>query len=980
MIHLNREHNSARRSFVVALISSLMLLSSANGMNPPRHSQVNGAHRSALPTPPRDAAGAALVANRQNASDALPLRFEVNAGQTDARVKFLTRGNGYVLFLTADEAVMALGKPGIRRKKGEEPRVLNGRAERRPGHTRAVVRMRLTGANPAPRIEALDELPGKTNYFTGDDPAGWRTGIKSYARVRYAQVYPGVDMVYYGKGQQLEYDFHVAPGADPGLIRLSFKGPESIEVNADGDLVLHAAYGDLLQRKPYVYQEGAGGRLEIPSSYTLTAGENRVGFQLGVYDASLPLIIDPVLAYSSYLGGSGYDNGDAIAVDAGGNAYVAGTTATTDFPTTAGALQTTNSGGDGFITKINPAGTGLVYSTFIKSAEITAIALDANGNAYVSGDVGTLGFPVTPGAFQTDQLGFDTFITKLNPTGSALVYSSRFGGNFDDFGRGLAVDSQGNAYVTGWTTCRASVCTFPVVNAFQTNYGGGNNDAFVSKMNAAGTALVYSTFLGGGRTLNTTDDWGEGIAVDAQGSAYVTGYTYSQDFPVTPGAYDTSNNDSLDAFVTKFSPDGGSLVYSTFLGGYNREQGMGIAVDTGGNAYVTGLTESQDNPFTRPNESFPTTPGAFKAGGSFDAFVTKLNPTGSSLVYSTCLGGAADIRHSGVDRAWGIAIDGAGNAYVTGDTNSATFPVVNSVQPTGGLGLSDAFVTKLNTTGTALVYSTYLGGNLTDEGRAIAVDASGNAYATGNTSSFNFPTSNAFQGSNGGGLQNHDDAFVVKISASLVTPTPTPTPTPVPTPTPTPTPAPTPTPTPVPTPAPVLSSLALNPASVTGGNSAQGTVTLSGVAPAGGAFVLLKSNNLSAASTPPSVTVPAGARSATFNVTTRAVGVSTSVNISASYGVVTKMATLNITPAVDTVEITRAVYNDRKNVLNITATSTKANATLKAYVTSNGALIGTLSNDGRGDYSLQINWSNDPRNVTVKSSLGGVASRAVTSR
>jgi hypothetical protein len=503
-------------------------------------------------------------------------------------------------------------------------------------------------------------------------------------------------------------------------------------------------------------------------------------------------------------------------------------------------------------------------------------------------------------------------------------------------------------------------------------------------MNPAGTALVYSTFLGGGRVLNTTDDWGEGIAVDSQGSAYVTGYTYSQDFPVTPGAYDASNNDSLDAFVTKFSPDGASLVYSTFLGGYNREQGQGIAVDAGGTAYVTGLTESQDNPFTRLNESFPTTPGAFQAGGSFDAFITKLNPTGSSLVYSTCLGGAADIRHSGVDRAWGIAIDGAGNAYVTGDTDSATFPVVNAVQPKGGFGLSDAFVTKLNTTGTALVYSTYLGGNLTDEGRAIAVDASGNAYATGNTSSFNFPTANAFQGSNGGGLENHDDAFVVKISASLIPPTPTPTPiatpTPTPTPAPTPMPVPTPTPTPMPMPAPVLSSLALNPSSVTGGNSAQGTVTLSGVAPAGGALVSLASSKQLAVPVPSSVTVPVGASSATFNVTTRAAGAATTVNISASYGGVTKTTLLNITPAFDTVSITRAVYNVRRKELNITATGTKVGATLKAYVTSTGELIGTLGNDWGGDYSLQISRPTNPLNVTVKSSLGGTASRAVTSK
>jgi hypothetical protein len=976
MLHLDRKYNLVRRSFIIALIASLLIFNSVIGLNQPRYAQVKRAPNSALAATPQDTAGGALVANIQNASGTLPLRFEVNAGQTDARVKFLTRSNGYVLFLTADEAVMALSKPGARKKKGEEPRVLNGQAELQPKQARAVVRMRLTGANPTPQIEALDEIPGKSNYFTGDDPADWHTGITSYARVRYSQVYPGIDLIYYGQQQQLEYDFHVAPGADPSLIRLSFKGPESIEVNPDGDLSLHTASGDLVQRKPIVYQEGANGRSEIQSSYTLLAGKNRVGFQLGAYDASLPLIIDPVLAYSTYLGGSGYDNGDAIAVDAGGNTYVAGTTATTDFPTTPGALQTTTSNGDGYVTKINPAGNGLVYSTFIKSAEITAIALDANGNAYVSGDVGTLGFPVTPGAYQTDQWGFDTFIAKLNPQGSALVYSSRFGGNFDDFGRGIAVDAQGNAYITGWTTCRATVCTFPVVNAFQPNYGGGNNDAFVSKLNPTGTALVYSTYLGGGTSLNTTDDWGEGIAVDSQGSAYVTGYTYSQDFPVTPGAYDTSNNDSLDAFVTKFSPDGGALVYSTFLGGYNREQGQGIAVDANGNAYVTGWTESQDNPFTRLNESFPTTPGAFQAGGGFDAFVTKLNPTGSALVYSTCLGGAADSGHSGVDRAWGIAIDGAGNAYVTGDTNSASFPVVNAIQPRGGIGLSDAFVTKLNTTGTALIYSTYLGGSFTDEGRAIAVDASGNAYATGNTSSFNFPTANAFQDSNGGGLQNHDDAFVVKISASLITPTPTPTPAP----TPTPTPAPTPTPTPVPTPAPVLSALAFNPASVPGGNSAQGTVTLSGAAPAGGALVALARGRQLIVSVPSSVTVPAGAKIATFNVTTSAVSVLLTVNISASYGGVTKTATLTITPTADNVNITRAAYSVRKELLTITATSTKATATLKAYVSSTGALIGTLNNDRGGDYSLQISWLTNPQNITVKSSLGGTASHAVTSK
>jgi hypothetical protein len=268
-------------------------------------------------------------------------------------------------------------------------------------------------------------------------------------------------------------------------------------------------------------------------------------------------------------------------------------------------------------------------------------------------------------------MGYDTFVTKLNAAGAALVYSARFGGNFDDFGRGIALDGAGNAYITGWTVCRSAVCTYPTVNAFQPNYAGGNNDAFVTKINSSGSALVYSTYLGGGQILGGTEDWGEGVAVDSAGSAYVTGYTYSPDFPVTAGAYDRDRA-GLDAFVTKFSPNGTSLIYSTFIGGPSREQGHAIAIDASGNAYITGSTESADNPFTSQYDGFPVTPGAFQTKGSFDAFVTKLNSTGSALVYSTYLGGTA-----GVDRGWAIALDDAGNAYVTGDTTSTNFPTSN---------------------------------------------------------------------------------------------------------------------------------------------------------------------------------------------------------------------------------------------------------------------------------------------------------------
>ena len=721
---------------------------------------------------------ASISTHRINQSDpsALPLSFELNQGQTNERVKFLARSEGYVLFLTATEVVMALDNP-VAHQKGKANRELRSRAEDGlPRTPRRIVRMKLAGANPEPQIEGLEQLPGTSNYFTGSDPADWHTDIPSFTRLAYAQVYPGIDMVYYGNRRRLENDFVVAPGARPDVIQMTFSGIKDFEIDRMGDLVLRTEQGNIRQSKPIAYQEANGVREDVSVSYVVN-GMDHVGFQVGAYDPARPLIIDPVLTYSTYLGGSGFDQGYAIAIDSLGNAYVTGATAAIDFPTTPGAFQTNYGGGDAFVTKINPSGSALVYSTYLNGASGNGIAVDADGNAYITGEAGRTNFPITGGAFQTAPMGFDTFVTKLNAAGSALVYSARFGGNLDDFGRGIALDSAGNAYITGWTVCRSTVCTFPTANAFQPNYAGGNNDAFVTKINSSGSALVYSTYLGGGKIINGTDDWGEAIAVDSAGSAYVTGYTFAPDFPVTAGAFDTSRA-GLDAFVTKFTPDGASLVYSTFLGGAGHEQGQGIAVDASGNAYVAGITESSDSPFTSVNEGFPVTPGAFQTKGSFDAFVTKLNPTGSALVYSTYLGGSKD-----VDRGWAIALDNSGNAYVTGDTASNNFPISNPIQASYGGGLSDAFVTKLNATGSALVYSTFLGGNLTDEGRGIAVaNLSGDAYVTGDTSSANFPTVNPFQVNNGGGINNHDDAFVVKIGN--IGPTPTPTPTPIPTPTP----------------------------------------------------------------------------------------------------------------------------------------------------------------------------------------------------
>src|SRR5712691_3292520 len=579
----------------------------------------------------------------------LPLSFEANRGQSDSQVKFLARGPEHTLFLTSTEAVLVVTK---REPPAREP-AAHGRPAQRGPATGTVLRMAFAGADPTARVTGVEELPGKASYFIGNNPTRWRPNVPTYAKVRYADVYQGIDLIYYGTHRQLEYDVIVRPGADPNRIVLDFQGADNVEVDAQGDLVLHTAAGAIRQRKPVIYQEVGGVRTEIAGGYVLT-GARQVGFQVAAYDRRRPLVIDPVLVYSTYLGGSDGDQADAIAVDAAGNAYVTGFTDSTNFPTTPGAFQTTFGGGaDAFVTKLNPAGNGLVYSTYLGGSFTDrglGIAVDAAGNAYVTGFTDSTNFPTTPGAFQTTFGGgfSDAFVTKLNPTGTGLVYSTYLGGSTTDLGRGIAVDAAGNAYVTGATDST----NFPTTSgAFQTTFGGGF-DAFVTKLNPGGTGLVYSTYVGG-----SSSDVAIGIAVDGSGSVYVTGTTFSTNFPTTTAAFQTTRVGFNDGFVTKLNPTGTGLVYSTLLGGSNdtgsADQPSGIAVDGSGNAYVTGSTGSTD---------FPTTPGAFQTasgGGGGDAFVTKLNPTGAALVYSTYLGGSG-----GFDFGVGIAVDGSGNAYV----------------------------------------------------------------------------------------------------------------------------------------------------------------------------------------------------------------------------------------------------------------------------------------------------------------------------
>ncbi|MBZ5542870.1 MAG: SBBP repeat-containing protein, partial [Acidobacteriia bacterium] len=519
-----------------------------------------------------------------------------------------------------------------------------------------------------------------------------------------------------------------------------------------GDLVLGVGGSEVRWRRPRVYQQAEGVRQEINAGYVLRAA-HRVGLRLGEYDRRRPLIIDPVLSYATYLGGTGGDVAYGIAVDSNGNAYITGTTNSTSFPTL-GAGQSGNRGnGDAFVTKLNATGTALVYSTFLGGGgadAAAAIAVDASGDAFVTGSTISTDFPTTAGVFQNVYGGnTDAFVAQLNSTGNQLVYSSFLGGGGADFGQGIAVDTSENAYVTGSTQS----ADFPTVVPLQPSSGGAS-DAFVAKVNFSGSALLYSTYLGGARA-----DVGQGITVDSSGNAYVVGSTFSEDFPLL-GALQDVNHGQADAFVAGLKPDGSALLFSTYLGGLGDDRGSGIALDTTGNLYVAGVTQSAD---------FPTTSNAFQTSlqGQSNAFVSKLNSTGSGLTYSTFLGG------SSIDQGNSIAVDSSGRAFVTGFTQSSDFPIANPLQAILGIGgggacgstaCADAFVSQLNPTGTALVYSTYLGGSNADFGQAIALDPSGNPYITGATLSNNFPAiAGAYQGSLTGvaGM-----AFVAKIDPS----------------------------------------------------------------------------------------------------------------------------------------------------------------------------------------------------------------------
>jgi hypothetical protein len=557
-----------------------------------------------------------------------------------------------------------------------------------------VLRLRFLGANPNPVIAGQTAQSGKVNYITGNDPAQWHTNLPTYGELVYRNLWPGIDLLFRSENGQLQYEFLLRPGAHVQDIQLAYRGANRLSVDGDGNLIVHTSLGSITDTRPVTYQFIDGKRVQVASRFAL---EWRAGFKT---------------TYGFALGN--YDRRRDLILDP-----------------------------------------GLVYSTFLGGTADEAgngIAVDSAGQAYVTGNTYSADFPTTAGAYDRKYNGGaftfgggDVFVTKLNKNGTALIYSTYLGGKLDEpiFGASIAVDSDGNAYVTG-TTDSPDFPTTP--GAFQ-RYLKGVENAFVTKLNRYGNGLVYSTYLGG--SGQDGPYFYSDIAVDSSGHAYVTGFTNSTDFPTTPGAFQSAfGGPFYDAFVTKLEIDGTSLVYSTYLGGSSDDDALGIAVDHDGNAYVTGYTSSTD--FPTKNAAQPT------IGGDYDAFVTKLNSSGTALIYSTFLGGAL------FDAGGSIATDSCGNAYVTGITLSPNFPATpNAFQIAPGGGY-DAFVTKLNVSGSAFVYSTYLGGSGDEQGNSIALDSAGQAHVGGWTTSPNFPTTpDAFQTTYGGGA---DDVFVTKLN------------------------------------------------------------------------------------------------------------------------------------------------------------------------------------------------------------------------
>ncbi len=715
-----------------------------------------------------------------------PLRFEKNQGQPGARLQYLARGRGFELAVDSTQNELRFAASG------------------RPAVT---FRTRFAGARSAAKIDELDPLDARTSYFLGNRPDEWRAGVANFGKLQVTQIYRGVDLAFYGSAGTLEYDFVVHPGADPSVIRFEIDGARSLRVDRDGDLVLSAQSAEVRWKRPFLYQELGGEKKQIEGRFALHG--RSVGFEIGGYDRKHALIIDPVLNYATYLGGAGDEGAKTIGVDGAGNIYIAGATTSSNLAVTKGVFQPAYGGGtnvepgDAFVAKLNPGGQ-LLYMTYLGGTGdegASSIAVDSAGDVYITGATTSVNFPTTTGVLQPKFGGSggnacytfgDAFVAKLNPAGSQLLYSTYLGGSLDDGGTAIAVDAAGNAYVAGATLSH----NFPSTpGAYQPKFAGSGGepgkpfcngapsfsagDAFITKINPAGSSLVFSTYLGG-----TEDDLATTIALDSAQNIYVGGYTLSSNFPATAGAFQTASKGTDfqneffhtgDGFVAKLNSAGSALVYSTYLGGMGDDIVANLVVDSAGTAYITGSTSSPD---------FPVTSGAVQHtyGGYYtlpflveqlvgDAFVTRLNAAGTALLYSTYYGGSQN------DSGMSVNVDSSGLIYLVGATDSLNLPTTsNATQRAFGgdsgqfnyYEVGDGFLAVIDPNSKTPVFSTYYGGSLDDGFGAAVLDGKGSIWITGNTISANFPvTPNAMQARFGGrgtvnGTALGGDAVVVQ--------------------------------------------------------------------------------------------------------------------------------------------------------------------------------------------------------------------------
>ncbi|MFZ5876474.1 MAG: SBBP repeat-containing protein, partial [Nitrospirota bacterium] len=704
------------------------------------------------------------AAQARNLLGKISLQFIKNQGQLDPRVAYYARGGGSATYFTPDGVYFSV-------RTDEQPRAAGVGAERE-AIRRDALKLVPLNANTRPRIVAENRQTGTVNHFAGKDSTAWKTKIPTYGAVVYEEIYPGIDLKFYGASRHMEYDLLVEPGADPSKIRFAFEGIRGYRVTEQGALEVALRQGAIVQQPPIAYQEINGQRVHVPARFQLAetadSDATRVtyGFQLASYDATHPLVIDPVLTYATYLGGLGADTGFSIALDPAGDIYVAMSTDSVSFPTTTGAFDETYNGGtDVVVAKLDAASGALVYATYLGGSGdeplgvstsvlvSTALAVDALGNAYVGGVTSSPNLPTTPGSWDPSYNdGDDAFVAKLDASGGSLVYATYLGGSAHEAGRSIAIDGAGSVYVTGGTESS----DFPTtLGAFDTTFNGGlgATDAYVAKLSADGSQLVYSTFLGG-----VDADDGFAVAVDAAGNAYITGETTGPGFPTTAGAFDQSfNGGGIDAFVAKLNASGTALVYSTLLGGNSFDASNptnAIAIDSQGQAYVTGCTSSSD---------FPTTLGAYDQTLSTgcDVFVTKVAANGTSLVYSTFIGG------NGYDDAWGITLDAQGRATVTGFTEATDYPTTfGALSSVFEGGTRDAFISTLDASGKYLLYSTFMGGSGDDIGFGVTLGARGAIHVIGDTSSVDLPTTaGALSPTYNGGAA---DAFVVKLESGTL--------------------------------------------------------------------------------------------------------------------------------------------------------------------------------------------------------------------